>query len=197
MRTLKEKNTMLIKQLEETDHPAVRRHEVMWYLRDTRNDGQITLYEEYLITAEALAFQRQSYMMPAWNRTVGISDLVPLLNMKMMALLFQENQAAKMWEVWGMDTYHKNQEKRPHYILDEFPAILHGENNPSILEKLLEIRNRKTRAFDNGPYHDEYYPFNHCAYEELLLRKSYFSEMDKVISEDVEDLLVQFYLLSE
>lgn len=195
METLREKNIKLLEKLKETEVPAVRYNGIMFYAGKARRDGQINLYEEYLLTSEALAFERQSYLLPAWQRKVGISNLINLLNMKMMALLFREEAGAKKWEAWGMEAYGLNQEKRPHYILDRFPELLRAEDSPRLLEELLKVRNSRRRPFDNGPYHDERYPYENCAYEDRLLKKAFFPEAEKVMSSDVEDVLVEISML--
>ena len=88
MGTLREKSIDLIATLKEENVPDNRGMRILLYAQAARNDKQINLYEEYLLVAEALTFDRQSYMQAAWNRNVYIMHLLPLLNMKMMALLF-------------------------------------------------------------------------------------------------------------
>lgn len=195
METLKEKNHKLLEELKEKYVPAVRHNCITFYAGKARRDGQINLYEEYLLNSEALAFERQSYLLPAWQGKVGISNLIKLLNTKMMALLFREEAAAKKWEAWGMEAYKLLQEKRPHYIADHYLEFLRAEDSPQLLEELLKARNSRRRPFDNGPYHDERYPFENCAYEERLLKKDYFSDEEKVMSGDVEDILVEISML--
>jgi len=197
MGTLKEKNIALLEKLRKERTPAVRADELLRFCLAAGKAGQLSLYEQYCIQAEALTFERQSYLLPAWYWRVGILNLIPLLNMKMMALLFREEAAAKLWEAWGMEAYRLNQEKRPHYILDRYPAFLRAEDSPELLEELLKVRNSRRRPFEKGPYHDEYFPFDDCAYEDLLLRKSCFSEEDKALSGEVEDVLVEISLLED
>lgn len=193
--TLREKNIKLLEKLNETEVPAVRYNRITFYAGNAWRDGQINLYEEYLLTAEALAFERQAYLLPAWYQKADISNLVQLLNMKMMALLFGDEAGAKKWDAWGMEAYGLNQEKRPHYILDRFPDFLRAEDDPQLLEELLKVRNSRRHPFDKGPYHNEHYPFGNCAYEERLLKKDYFPEAEKVMSGDIEDILVEICML--
>lgn len=116
MSTLKEKNIGLMSKLEETPHPGVRSVKMAGYLRDARTDQQITQYEYYLVEAERLSFEHQACVQPGWPNRVGISHLISLLNMKMMAR-----------------------------------------------------RKSRKKPFNNGPYHDERFPWDLCAYEEMLL----------------------------
>ena len=195
MKTLKEKNIDLIAELRATNVPDTRSMKILLYAQAARSDKQIGLYEEYLLVSEALAFERQSYIQAAWDRKVYIMHLLPLLNMRMMALLFQEEAAAKKWEAGGMETYRLNRENRPHYILDKYPSFLHGENDPVLLNELLKVRDSRSRPFPKGPYHDEYFPYNPCRYEERLLGKDLFTPGEKFVRSEIEDILVELYII--
>ena len=100
-------------------------------------------------------------------------------------------------DAWGLEAYQLNQEKQPHYILDGYLTYLRAEGNPEALAKLLAARRSRRRPFDKGPYHDEYYPGEQCAYEELLLQGRFFQAEDKQIRGEIEELLVELYLLQE
>ena len=197
MSTLQEKNAALLAALAETPLPSSRSIEMLGYLRDARRDQQITLYEHYLVETERVSFEHQSCVQPAWANRVGIDHLISLLNMKMLALLFQEKEAAEMWDSWGMEAYKLNQEKRPHYILDDYPTFLKAETHPEALTKLLSKRKSRRKPVDNGPYHDERFPWDLCAYEEMLLQGQHFAQEDKKICGEIEELLTELYLLQE
>lgn len=197
MSTWREKNAALLASLAETPNPSVRGNAIGCCLRDARRDHALTLYEQYVLETEALSCERRAWTKPGWPRRVQISDLICLMNLKMMALLFQEKEAAEMWDAWGREAYQLNREKRPHYILDDYPTYLRAERNPDALEKLLAVRRSRRRPFDKGPYHDERYPGEQCAYEELLLQGRFFQAEDKQIRGEIEELLVELYLLQE
>ena len=80
---------------------------------------------------------------------------------------------------------------------DDYLTYLRAERTPDALEKLLAARRSRRRPFDKGPYHDEYYPGEQCAYEELLLQGRFFQAEDKQIRGEIEELLVELYLLQE
>lgn len=167
------------------------------YIADGLREKQLSLYEAFLLQAEALCFLRMAYTQAAWNRKVGISILLKILNMKLLSVLFQDEPGSKAWTECGMDAYKRNQELRPHYILDEYLCYLNAENDPAYLKKLLEMRQRKKKPFNNGPYHDEVFPYSACNFEDLLLNNKRFSDEEKQIGEVVENLLVELYLLQE
>ena len=58
-----------------------------------------------------------------------------------------------------------------------------------------KVRQKKKRPFSKGPYHDEAFPYSKCNYEELLLNNKKFPGEEKLISEIIEDLFVELYLL--
>ena len=197
MSTWREKNAALLASLAETPNPGVRSVEIGGYLRDARKDHQLTLYEQYVLEMEKLSYERLAWTQPGWSRQVSISDLIKILNLKMMALLFQEKEAAEMWDAWGLEAYRLNQEKRPHYIRDDYLSFLRAAGKPDALAKLLAVRKSRRRPFDKGPYHDEYYPGEQCTYEEMLLQGRFFQVEDRQIRGEIEALLVELYLLQE
>ena len=101
MSTWREKNAALLVELAETPNPSVRGNAIGCYLRDARKDHQLTLYEQYVLETEQLSYERLAWTQSGWSRRAGISDLIKVLNVKMMALLFQEKEAAEMWDAWG------------------------------------------------------------------------------------------------
>lgn len=62
---------------------------------------------------------------------------------------------------------------------------------------MLRCWRSRRRPFDKGPYHDEHFPGEQCAYEERLLQGHFFTEEDKRLREEVEELPVELYLLQE
>lgn len=167
------------------------------YVADGLREEQLSLYEAFLIQAEVLSFMKSAYTQAAWGRNVGIRELLKILNMKLLSVLFQDKSGSKVWTENGVDAYKRNKEIRPHYILDEYLRYLNAENDPIFLKKLLEMRQRKKKPFNNGPYHDEVFPYLACNFEDLLLNDKRFSDEEKQIGEVVENLLVELYLLQE
>ena len=96
MSTWQEKNAALLAELAETPNPSVRGNAIGYYLRDARKDHKLTLYEQYVLETEKLSYERLAWTQPGWSRRTGISDLIKVLNVKMMALLFQEKEAAEI-----------------------------------------------------------------------------------------------------
>ena len=81
--------------------------------------------------------------------------------------------------------------------MDDYPTFLRAEKHPEVLEKLLARRKSRRKPFNNGPYHDECFPWDLCAYEEMLLEGRFFQAGDKELCDDIEELLTELYLLQE
>lgn len=62
---------MLLSELGETSRSGSRSISMIGYLRDTREDQQITLYEYYLVETERVSFEHQACVQPAWPNRVG------------------------------------------------------------------------------------------------------------------------------
>lgn len=187
----------LLKELSDTGNPGSRALKLTFFASDALRNGQISLYEAYLLYAEALSYDRLAYLAPGRPNRVQISSLVKLLNLKLLALVFGEAEAAALWEKQALELYPLNQEKRPHYLLDRYPAFLRAEQDPALLKELLRIRKSRKKPFDDGPYHDECFPYDRCVCEEMLLQGRIFAEKEKRISPQIEELLAELYLLQE
>ena len=197
MENLEAKITALLKALKDAVNPGSRALKLTFFASDALRSGQISLYEAYLLHAEALSYDRQAYLAPGWPNRVQISSLVKLMNMKLLALAFGEAEAAALWEKQALELYPLNRENRPHYLVDRYPAFLRAERDPALLKELLEMRKRRKKPFDGGPYHDECFPDDRCVCEEMLLQGRVFGKEDKQISPQIEELLVELYLLQE
>lgn len=51
---------------------------------------EINLYEAYLLSGIEMEFTRLSYVQPAWSNRVRITTLLELLNLRLLAALFEE-----------------------------------------------------------------------------------------------------------
>lgn len=197
MESLEERTQQVICKLKANINPAVKANTLGVYLADGLREKQISLYEAYLIEEEKIAFERMAYTQPAWGQYghIHISDLIELLNVKMLSLLFQNKAGACLWDDWARKAYQVVREKRPHYILDEYLSFLDADKDPTYLQRLLEVRTKKRRPFGKGPYHDERFPYQYCNYEGMLLEKKTLKETPDRVCEPVTELLTEIFLM--
>lgn len=197
MASLTEQIEALLKDLRWSSNPSSRACNLKTFVAITLRNGQITLYEAYLLQGESLTFARAAYTQLAWHEyhRVGISTLLALLNMKMMSVLFQDEAGVKLWNDWALEAYQWLKEKRTHYLADDFPAFLNADKDLAYCTKLQEIRSKKRKSFNKGPYHDEdEFPYRTCAYETMLLNGERFPK-EQQISDPIADLLTEICLL--
>lgn len=192
---MKKEYDFLLKRLEKEINPAIRAAILGRYLSDCLKTNSLNLYETYLINWEKIRFERRGYLESSWNERVRITNCISILNMKMLAYLFNEEKSLEMLDNWAKEAHRANQEKRKHYIMDQYEKYLCFDKNVDVLRELLEVREYKKGLFDYGPYHTEIFPYEYCKPEELIINHEWLKE--KQIDESIESLLVEISLLSD
>jgi hypothetical protein len=185
----------LIDELKSIDHPRLISVRISRFISDAMRDNIINLYEGYLLNWEVISYQRRSYIEAAWNGSVRISLCLALLNQRFLAQIFENNESATQLKLWGIEAMNLNKEKREHYIMDRFEEFLDAKDSPDLLKKLVDIRNEyRLLDFDNGPYHNEEFPYDYYAPEKILLEKDE-SCVKMTTHEIIEDLIVELSLM--
>ncbi len=82
--------------------------------------------------------------------------------------------------------------------MDRYMGFLEADNNVQLLEELLNVRKDYDQlSDDDGPYHNETFPYHFYSVEEILLsegeKRKYLN--NKTLSEDIEDLIIELNLL--
>ena len=181
----------LIQTIKETPNPALKAQRLTFYITDGFRKQNLNLYEAYLLYWEVINYTRDSYTLPAWNRSVQISTCLALLNQKLLALAFRDKDCVLQLEKWGMEALRLCAEKRPHYIMDRYHEfIMLDYDREDLLKEMFEIREMyDTLSDEQGPYHVEVFPYHYFAPEKILLDYVDLSK-EKCISEDVEAFLI-------
>ena len=181
----------LIQTIKEATNPAIKAHELTFYIADGFRNQKLNLYEAYLLNWEVINYTRDSYTLPAWSRRVQISTCLALLNQKLLALAFRDKDCVQQLEKWGMEALRICGEKRSHYIMDRYHEfIMLDYNREDLLKELFKIREMyNTMSDEQGPYHVEVFPYHYFAPEKILLDHIDLSK-EKCISENVEAILI-------
>jgi len=184
--------TAFLESVKQVNNPIVKSKRLSFYISDLLKNHEITLYEIYVLNKEVIKFQREWYMLPAWNGWSQISTCIQIMNQKLLAVAFKELDYAEQLKQWGQDAFRLCKEKRKHYIMDRFEEFMNiDENDEVLLRELLDVRNNYRKLSDNeGPYHVESFPFHYFEPERILLEKRTLSA-EKVMSEDVKTILVE------
>ena len=158
------------------------------FLSDAMREKTVSLYEGYLLNSEILRLKR---CYGNWNNSVQISTCIMILNQRLLADFFRNEPAIDTFRNWGLEAYALNHEIRKHYILDKYPLLMEPEVPRELLEHLYQVRlNCENMSFDEGPFHDERFPWEDYSPEELLLNGT--NHLDyMVLSEDISDLIVE------
>jgi len=195
MEPLEEKAQALVEDVKAQTNSGSRGLSIGIFVSKGLRSKEINLYEAYLLSATKMEFTRLSYVQPAWPDRVRISILLELLNLRLLAALFEEKREEEQWIKYAKEAYSMNQERRPHYVLDHYPEYLQETISPEFLQSLKDVRSSRSKPFDKGPYHTEVFPYNKCKCEELLLQGKTLPARNKKVSGVVENLLVQLALL--
>ncbi len=185
-------NIKLIQEVKSVAKPNMKAIKLTWYVTDLLKKGTLTIYEAYLLYGEILKYKREGYKLPAWNGRVQISDCLEIINQRLLAIAFGEQEYAEVLKNWGREAFQLCKEKRTHYIMDRFEEFINmDENNEALLQELLDVRKKYTKLnFNKGPYHVEAFPYHYFEPERILLEKRDLTS-EKVMSKDVETILVE------
>ena len=69
-----------LESIEQVNNPIVKSNKIRFYISDLLKNQEITLYEAYMLNKEAIKFQREWYMLPAWNGWSQISTCLAIMN---------------------------------------------------------------------------------------------------------------------
>jgi len=186
-----EKCRRIAEQICQHSPPQVIAMELGFLISDSLKSGEISLYEGYLLNSEKLRFRRRAYSELAWDIKPQISDLLGLLNQQLMARVYEDEQAARLFGRWATEAYKENRERRSHEIVDSYENFISGDN-AACLERMSELRHSYDRLNSNfGPFHVEFFPFEHFSPEDYLLgRHAGRESLDKTVSEEIQDCIV-------
>ncbi len=195
MGTLEEKAEALLESVKGRINPGNRALDIGVFVSQGLRDKTLTLYEAYQLSGLKMEFERLSYVQPAWSNRVRITILVELLNLRLLAAVFDEKREEAHWLAYAKEAYDLNREKRPHYILDRYPECLKETIPSEFLQALQAVRTGRSKPFNKGPYHTELFPSDECNCEEFLLQGKTLPPESKTMSGVVETLLVELTLL--
>ena len=194
---LEEKAKALIESVKAQTTPGNRSLDISVFVSQGLRGKELNLYEAYLLSGMKMEFTRLSYVQPAWSNRVRISILLELLNLRLLAAVFEEKGEEVRWTRYAEEAYSMNQERRPHYILDHYQEYLEETISSKLLQSLKDVRSSRSKPFDNGPYHTDVFPYNKCKCEELLLQGKTLPRRNKKVCSAIENLLVELVLILE
>lgn len=186
----------MIRKIQREINPLIIARYISSFISDKLRHQQISLYEAYLLHWEELAFRRIGYTEPGWSGRAGISTCISILNQKYLSHIFQDPAGINTFSHWGHEAYRLNRERRSHYIMNNFIALLDGFQSKELLNELRVVRkNYNGLNFDDGPFHNEEFPYEYYSPEVILLEdENYNDNANKIIRDEVEDIIVELSL---
>jgi hypothetical protein len=185
---------VLINSIKDKSNPSMIADDISHFVIDSFREDRISLYEAYMVNMEAIKFKRLGYIQPAWNERVRITTCLTLLNQKLLSHVFNETMGAERIQGWALEAYRLNREGRLHFIMDRYAAFLEANTDTQLLEELLHVRrNYGKLSDDDGPYHNEVFPYHFYSPEEILLsigEKDKYC-LSKILDESIENLIVE------
>lgn len=182
----------VLQDVRNTDNPGVKAIRLSMHLSNMLRTDKISIYEAYLLNGEVINYEREGYIMPAWNGRVNISICLAILNQRLLALAFKDAEYANILKEFGLEALHLCKEKRKHYIMDNYIEYINIDyKSINFLQYLYDIRQDYNElSFDDGPYHNERFPYDYYVPEKVLLDKEELQNK-KNISSDIEELLIE------
>jgi hypothetical protein len=168
-------------------NPLLVATELGFFISDALKDSKISLYEAMYLKELEYSLLIQGYQKPAFSYTIGISLLLSLEMLYLLAAYFQEEELAKNLLSKILLAKDKNGEDRDHYSKIVADSLLKDDLRAA-LQELSKIRNG-SKPYNNGPYNDEVFPWGYISPEDELLaqrtgnKKPISSEISEIISE--------------
>jgi len=177
-------------------NPLIVSNKIRRFISAGLKDGTLNLYSAYMLNLEAIRIKRLGYHQAAWNYRLSISGIIALYMQYLCSLAYDDRQVAKTVMSWLKEDITLLKENRAHYITDSLKRNLEIIPSKSWLEKLSSVRLNYDELSDNdGPYHNEEFPFHYASPEDALLNKPESEKFTKEkIGPLVEELIVSINL---
>jgi hypothetical protein len=168
-------------------NPLIIADEIGFFISAALRAGNISLYECYLLCDSQAGLFRQGYLKPAYRYSPGYRRLLSLIMLLLLARYYGDQVLASKHRLWLFEARDKLCERRLHYC-DQLIGFIRNEDERSLLHLLAETRAGE-KPFDDGPYHDEVFPYDYIVPEAELIAERPHGPKD--ISSDIVDLLVE------
>lgn len=153
-------------------NPLIISNKIGYYISDGLRDGSLNLYSAYLLNHEYIRVRRFGYIQNSWNYDLSISGIIAIFMHYLCSLVFEEDNISNAVASWLKEDILLLKENRSHYITDILKVNIDLIQTHGILEKLSGVRkNYDKLSDDNGPYHNEVFPFHYGSPEDALLKR--------------------------
>jgi hypothetical protein len=177
-------------------NPLIVSNKIKRFVSSGLKDGTLNLYSAYSLNLEAIRIKRLGYHQSAWNYHLPISGIIALYMHYLCSLAFEDSTVSEIVMTWLKEDMILLKENRRHYITDILKKNIEPIPSDKWLEKLSSVRlNYDSLSDDDGPYHNEEFPYHYASPEGALLKKKEREKFQKrIVSPLVEDIIVSINL---
>ncbi len=175
------------------DHPLIQADDLRFYISRRLKTGKLDLYSAFMLSHEATRIGRFGYLQSAWGHELSISGLLKIYMNGLTASAFGLVGIVEKSQDWFSNDMDLLSETRTHF----FTSAMRKTNlfdDTEFLATLCEMReNYDSLPDDDGPYHNEVFPWHYAAPECHLLDPKSNSDFNIPISLDpeIESLIVE------
>lgn len=180
----------LNKNIVDLENPVLIATELGFFISDGCTEGSLSLYEAFLLTDTELQLLQKGAIQPAWNYSLGMSHLLRLERLFVLATYFKETRHSEIILGRISDAMPILTEKREHFSKEVANQLFDGNISEAI--NLLSLNTSKSRLFDEGPYIDEVFPYEIIDAEKKVLAGSF--ENHKEVSDAITNLLAKIMI---
>ena len=175
------------------DHPLIQADDLRFYISRRLKAGNLDLYSAFMLSHEATRIGRIGYLQSAWGHELRISGLLKIYMNGLTASAFGVKGIAEKSQDWFANDMDLLAESRTHF----FKSAMRNTNvfdDSEFLATLSKMReNYNNLHDDDGPYHNEVFPWHYAAPERHLLDPTSDSDFNnsKSLDPEIESLIVE------
>lgn len=174
------------------DNPLIQADDLRFYISRRLKAGNVELYSAFMLSHEATRIGRFGYLQSAWGHQLSISGLLKIYMNGLTATAFGLDGIVQKSHEWLAHDVDLLSETRSHF----FTSAMRKTNlfdDTEFLAKLCRMReNYNSLPDDDGPYHNEVFPWHYAAPECHLLDPKPASEfmIPNSLDPEIESLIV-------
>ena len=174
------------------DHPLIQADDLRFYISRRLKAGNLDLYSAFMLSHEATRIGRLGYLQSAWGHELSISGLLKIYMNGLTATAFGVNGIVDKSRDWFAHDMDLLAETRTHFFTSAMRDI-DVFDDTGFLTTLCKMRdNYNNLPDDDGPYHNEFFPWHYASPERHLLDPKSNSDfiVPKSLDPEIESLII-------
>lgn len=172
-------------------NPLIVADEINLRVSEWLRDQSISLYSAFLLNQDELRLRRDGYRQPGWRHELSLSGVLRLYMQYLFSVAVDEPGVASTLAGWLRKDAPLLAEHREHYLLKHLARLADSPPATEVLSEFSSIRARyETLPDDDGPFHNEVFPYDYCSPEDILLGRSNYTIKKGTIEPKAEKLML-------